>query len=206
MMNTSLCPNVDWVGYVDWSVRDFHGYDTQRGRTEFCRIELRGIRAGKPMAGVPHQVVAHLSPLCEVEALREAQVAYVVCNHAEPDHSGALPQVLAAMPGAALLCNKKCAATLAQHYDTSAWRIRVVGNGETVSLGKCSLQFLDTPMVHWPESMATYLPEHKLLFSMDAFGQHRRFGLASFRCLDMASRCWIAWPLCRSASSLRRTA
>ena len=169
MMNTSLCPNVDWVGYVDWSVRDFHGYDTQRGTTYnayLVRDEQTALidTVKAPYAGALLQAVS--------ERIEPAQVAYVVCNHAEPDHSGALPQVLAAMPGAALLCNKKCAATLAQHYDTSAWRIRVVGNGETVSLGKCSLQFLDTPMVHWPESMATYLPEHKLLFSMDAFGQH----------------------------------
>jgi flavorubredoxin len=65
-----------------------------------------------------------------------------------------------------------CAAPLAEHFDTSAWHIRVVAAGETVSLGRRTLQFIETPMVHWPESMFTYVPEERLLFSMDAFGQH----------------------------------
>ena len=101
-----------------------------------------------------------------------ARVAYIVCNHAELDHAGALPQVVRAMPQAALLCDKKCAAALLAHFDTSAWNIRVVADGETVSLGRRSLRFIETPMVHWPESMFTYVPEERLLFSMDAFGQH----------------------------------
>lgn len=99
-------------------------------------------------------------------------VDYVVCNHAEPDHSGGFPRVMASLPNATLLCNLKCAETLAMYYDTSAWKFQIVANGETVSLGKRTLQFVNTPMVHWPESMVTYVPEEKLLFSMDAFGQH----------------------------------
>ncbi len=101
-----------------------------------------------------------------------AGVDYIVCNHAELDHSGALPQVIRAMPQATLLCDKKCAAALAAHFDVSAWKIRVVANGEAISLGRRTLQFIETPMVHWPESMFTYVPEERLLFSMDAFGQH----------------------------------
>ena len=81
-------------------------------------------------------------------------------------------EVLRAMPQATLLCDKKCAATLGEHFDTSGWKIRTVANGETLSLGRRTLQFIETPMVHWPESMSTYVPEEKLLFSMDAFGQH----------------------------------
>ena len=79
---------------------------------------------------------------------------------------------MAAMPRATLVCDKKCAETLAEHYDTSAWKIRIVATGDTISLGRRTLQFIETPMVHWPESMFTYVPEEKLLFSMDAFGQH----------------------------------
>ncbi len=97
---------------------------------------------------------------------------YVVCNHAELDHAGALPQVLQAMPQATLVCDKKCAAALGEHFDTSAWKIQIVASGEEISLGRRTLRFIETPMVHWPESMATYVPEEKLLFSMDAFGQH----------------------------------
>jgi flavorubredoxin len=96
----------------------------------------------------------------------------VICNHAEPDHSSALPVVMAALPNATLVCDKKCKAALSEHYDTSGWKIQVVATGDRISLGKRTLQFLETPMVHWPESMFTYVPEEKLLFSMDAFGQH----------------------------------
>ena len=100
-------------------------------------------------------------------------VDYVVCNHAEPDHSGALPEVLAAMPQATLVCDKKCADALAEHYDTSAWKTQIVANRRDDSHSdRRTLQFIETPMVHWPESMFTYVPEEKLLFSMDAFGQH----------------------------------
>ena len=81
---------------------------------------------------------------------------------------------MAAMPRATLVCDKKCAEILAEHFDTSAWKMRIVATGETISLGRRTLQFIETPMVHWPESMFTYVPEEKLLFSMDAFGQHYR--------------------------------
>ena len=76
------------------------------------------------------------------------------------------------LPRATLLCDARCRAALARHYDTSAWKIQVVAGGQTIALGRRTLRFVETPMVHWPESMFTYVPEEKLLFSMDAFGQH----------------------------------
>jgi flavorubredoxin len=96
----------------------------------------------------------------------------VVCNHAELDHSSALPRVMAALPNAKLVCTRKCQEALSQHFDTSSWNFQLVATGDSISLGKRALQFIETPMVHWPESMFTYVPEDKLLFSMDAFGQH----------------------------------
>ncbi len=113
---------------------------------------------------------------CKVENVsaltKLAEVNYVICNHAEPDHSGGLPRVMAALPNARLVCDKKCTEILSGYYDTSGWNIQVVSTGDTISLGKRTLQFIETPMVHWPDSMFTYVPEEKLLFSMDAFGQH----------------------------------
>jgi len=79
---------------------------------------------------------------------------------------------MAALPNATLVCDKKCAEVLALHHDTSAWKVRHVATGDRISLGRRTLQFIETPMVHWPESMCTYVPEEGLLFSMDAFGQH----------------------------------
>ena len=175
-MDSSVLEGIDWVGYVDWTVRDFHGYNTPRGATYnayLVRDEKTALidTVKGPFAEELLKNVAALAELSEVD--------YVVCNHAEPDHAGALPRVMEALPGATLVCNKKCVATLSKHFDISGWKTRGVAAGDPIRLGKRTLEFIDTPMLHWPESMFTYVPEEKLLFSMDAFGQHyatsRRF-------------------------------
>jgi len=175
-MDVSCGEGIDWVGYVDWTVRDFHGYKTDRGSTYnayLVRDEKTALidTVKGPYAG---DLLAHVSALADPE-----EVSYVVCNHAEPDHSGALPAVMKACANAELVCDAKCREALSHHYDTGAWKWKVVADGETISLGARTLVFVETPMVHWPESMFTYVPEDKLLFSMDAFGQHyassRRF-------------------------------
>jgi flavorubredoxin len=130
-MNTTLCENIDWVGYVDWSVRDFHSYDTERGATYNAYLirdeKIALIDAVKaPYGG---DLLRNVSALCD-----PAKVDYVVCNHAEPDHSGALPEVMAAMPRATLICDKKCAEALAEYYDTSNWKMQIVSTGEPRTL------------------------------------------------------------------------
>lgn len=168
-MNTTLRENINWVGYVDWTVRDFHSYNTDRGSTYNAFLVREEKTALIDAVKAPY--VEYL--LRNVSALTEpSNVDYVICNHAEPDHSGGLPRVMEAMPNATLICDKKCKDALSNHYDTSGWNIQVVETNDTVSLGKRTLQFIETPMLHWPESMFTYVPEEKLLFSMDAFGQH----------------------------------
>ena len=168
-MNTTLYDNIDWVGAIDWNIRDFHSYETVRGATYNAYLvrDEKTALIDTVKAPFADRLLQNVAALCDT-----SRVEYVVCNHAELDHSGALPHVLRALPQATLLCDKKCAAALGEHFDTSGWKIRVVANGEEISLGRRTLRFLETPMVHWPESMATYVPEEKLLFSMDAFGQH----------------------------------
>jgi flavorubredoxin len=165
----ALYENIDWVGAVDWTIRDFHSYETDRGATYNAYLvrDEKTTLVDTVKAPFADELLRNVAAITDL-----SRVDYVVCNHAEPDHSGALPQVLRAMPQATLICDKKCAAALAAHYDTSAWKIRIVATDETLSLGSRTLRFIETPMVHWPESMATYVPEEKLLFSMDAFGQH----------------------------------
>jgi anaerobic nitric oxide reductase flavorubredoxin len=168
-MDTMIANDVYWVGYVDWTVRDFHSYQTDRGTTYNAYLirDEKTTLIDTVKSPYADELLRNVTELCQ-----PAAVDYVVCNHAEPDHSGALPRVMEALPNVTLLCNKKCAAALGQHYDTSRWRVQLVTNGSSISLGRRTLRFLDTPMVHWPESMFTYVPEEKLLFSMDAFGQH----------------------------------
>lgn len=168
-MKNTLVEGINWVGYVDWTVRDFHSYDTSRGATYNAYLiqdeKTALIDAVKePYAENLLRHIAELTPLEKVD--------YIVCNHAEPDHAGAMAIVVEALPQATIICNKKCKAALDKHFDTEGWKFQVVADGETLSLGKRTLQFIDTPMVHWPESMFTYVVEEKILFSMDAFGQH----------------------------------
>lgn len=168
-MKNQLKENIYWIGYVDWDVRDFHGYTTGRGSTYNSYLikdsKIAVIDSVKaPYAKYLLDNIAALTPLDKVD--------YVVCNHAEPDHSGSLPVLMKACSNAELLCNAKCRKTLEMHYDTSEWNCRVVDEETEVSLGNYTLKFMNTPMAHWPESMFTYVPEIKLLFSMDAFGQH----------------------------------
>ncbi|MBN2686429.1 MAG: FprA family A-type flavoprotein [Pontiellaceae bacterium] len=168
-MNITLKEGIDWVGYIDWTVRDFHGYKTESGSTYNAYLIRDEKTAVIDAVKAPYakKYLEHIQALAPLES-----IDYIVCNHAEPDHSGGLPAAMAACPNATLVCNAKCKIALEKHYDTTGWKWQTVDDGDTISLGKRTLQFLNTPMVHWPESMFTYLPEEKLLFSMDAFGQH----------------------------------
>ena len=168
-MNATLRDDIDWIGYLDWTVRDFHSYTTRHGATYNAYLVRDEQTALIDTVKAPYadRLLENLAALVE-----PARVAYVVCNHAEPDHSGALPRVMEALPNATLVCDRKCQGTLSQYDDTSSWKIRLVGTGDVLPLGRRTLQFIETPMLHWPESMFTYVPEEKLLFSMDAFGQH----------------------------------
>jgi flavorubredoxin len=168
-MNTQLKPGIHWVGYIDWSIRDFHSYNTKRGATYNSYLiqdeknvlvdTVKYLYADKLL-----QNTAELVPLDKID--------YVVCNHAEPDHASGLADVMNACPNATLVCNAKCLDALKAYMDGSNWKTQVVVSGDELSIGKRTLKFIFTPMVHWPESMFTYCPEEKLLFSMDAFGQH----------------------------------
>jgi len=100
------------------------------------------------------------------------RIDYVVSQHSEQDHSGTIPDVLARYPEAKLLCSNKAVDLLTTHLGVAADRIRVVADGESVSLGDKTMQFVYTPWVHWPETMVTYVPEHRCLFSCDFFGSH----------------------------------
>lgn len=169
VMNTTLRENINWVGCVDWTVRDFHGYNTDRGATYNAYLirDEKTALIDTVKAPFADRLLRNVSALTDL-----AKVNYVVCNHAEPDHAGGMAQVMESLPNATLVCNKKCEAALGRHHDTSGWKTQIVATGDTLTLGKRTLEFIETPMVHWPESMFTYVPEEKLLFSMDAFGQH----------------------------------
>lgn len=169
MSNTRLVNNIEWVGYIDWDVRDFHGYTTDSGSTYNAYLIKDKKTAIIDTVKAPYAdyLLNNISKYVELK-----DVDYVISNHAEPDHSGSLPHLMKLCQNAKLVCNEKCQKTLSMYYDTGKWNFQIVDEKTELSLGANTLRFINTPMAHWPESMATYIPEQKILFSMDIFGQH----------------------------------
>ena len=168
-MRTSLFPNIDWVGVIDWNVRDFHSYNTYRGATYNSYLIRDNETAVIDSVKAPFfdRWIANIRQFVPLESVK-----YIICNHAEPDHSSGLREAVKAFPQAKLVADQKCRDTIVRYFGGEDWNWMIVKTGDTLKLGARTLHFIETPMVHWPDSMATYVPEDGLLFSMDAFGQH----------------------------------
>ena len=168
MKPVEIRPGIYSVGAVDWNVRNFHGYSTGRGSSynAFLIVDEKIALIDTVKAPFASELLEHISAVIAPE-----KIDYIISNHAEPDHSGALPAVAAAAKNAVILTSAPNGQkNLTAHY--GALNYRPVKAGETLCLGKRSLVFTPTAMVHWPDNMVTYCPEEKLLFSNDAFGQH----------------------------------
>lgn len=169
MKTIELAENVYWVGAVDWITRDFHGYSTERGTTynAFLIIDDKVTlidTVKKPYKSeLMHRIHSIIDP---------KKIDYLVINHVEMDHSGSLPEVVEAIEPEKIICSKMGHKALLQHFHRPDWPYHVVAPGEEISLGKRTLSFLETRMLHWPDSMFTYLKEDQILFTSDAFGEH----------------------------------
>ena len=163
-----ICDKVYWVGAIDWAVRDFHGYWTAAGTTynAYLIVDEKITLIDTVREGFCDEMMARISSVVPVE-----DIDYVVCNHAELDHSGALPRLLRAARPEKLFTSKAGIKALARHFELDM-EATGVGNGERLSLGQFNLTFVAAAMLHWPESMFTYLEEQGVLFSQDAFGMH----------------------------------
>ncbi|MDR0362183.1 MAG: FprA family A-type flavoprotein [Planctomycetota bacterium] len=168
-MRTKLHDNIDWVGAIDWNVRDFHSYNTDRGATYNSYL----IRDNENAVIDPVKGSFFKRWIENIRQFADpASIKYLICNHAELDHSSSLPMAVEAFPGVQIVATRKCRDTVVNYFGGADWNWRIVKTGDEISLGKRTLRFIETPMVHWPDSMFTYVPGDKLLFSMDAFGQH----------------------------------
>jgi anaerobic nitric oxide reductase flavorubredoxin len=158
-----------WVGAIDWAVRDFHGYETPRGTSYNNYLVLDDEPA--LLDSVKYDFAD--SMIQNVRALIDpSKIRHFIVNHIENDHASATEKVIRLMPDATVYMTERAKKGLERFFDISKWNIRVVKTGDTISLGKRHLLFLETPMLHWPDSMVTYIPEDKVLISQDAFGQH----------------------------------
>ena len=169
MKPVELKKDIFWVGAIDWDVRDFHGYSTKKGTTynSYLVLDEHVTLFDTVKAGFYSDLIHRIHNVIEPE-----KIEYLVINHLEPDHSGSLVKVVERIKPAKIFCSPMGAKSMAAHYDVSGWPLEVVKSGDTLSLGKRTVNFLETRMLHWPDSMFSYIPEEKLLISSDAFGLH----------------------------------
>ncbi|MBI4972255.1 MAG: flavodoxin domain-containing protein [Candidatus Omnitrophica bacterium] len=201
MSKIEIKKDIFWVGAVDWNVRNFHGhtYTTKRGTTYNAYLIL-----DEKVALVDTVYGPFAQELIEKikEIIEPSKIDYIIANHVEIDHSGALPEIIKLAPKAKVLGTGKCKEGLYKHYYGN-WDFQVVKTGDKLKLGKRTLTFIEAPMIHWPDSMFTYCPEEKLLLPNDAFGQHyataQRFDDEVDLCslMDEAAKYYanILWPL-----------
>ncbi len=168
MNQVKLTENVYWVGAIEWNLRNFHGYLTRQGTTynAYLIIDEKITLIDTVKSNFSAEMIRNISAIID-----PAKIDYIVVNHVEMDHSGALPDILKIAKNATIITSPHGEKGINQHFENS-WNIKTVNDNETVNIGKKNLSFLLTPMVHWPDNMLTYLNEDQILFSNDAFGQH----------------------------------
>lgn len=169
MNKVELKPGIYYVGVVDWYLRNFHGYSIHKGTTynAYLIVDEKIALIDTVKAPFAQELLERIS-----EIIDPADIDYLISNHVEMDHSGSIPAVMEKAKKAVLITSapnglKGLKAHYGDHYS-----FKEVKAGDTLSLGKRTLSFVGTPMLHWPDNMVTYCPEEKILFSNDAFGQH----------------------------------
>lgn len=169
MKPVEIAQGIYSVGVTDWNVRDFHGYLTEYGTTYNCFLvvdeKIALIDTVKREFG--SQLLDNISKIVDPE-----KIDFMISNHTEMDHSGALPLIMESIgEDKPLYCSQMGKKNLSRHF-RQKWNYHAVQSKEELSLGSKTLMFLETRMLHWPDSMFSYLKEDKILFSSDAFGQH----------------------------------
>lgn len=169
-MNMTVKNNIKWVGKIDWEFRKFHGdeYSTHKGSSynSYLIKEQKVALLDTVWGPFAKQFVENLA--AEIDLKR---IDYIIAHHAENDHSGAMPELMRHIPETPIYCTKIGAKTLKGLYHQD-WNFRIVKTGDKLSLGGKELVFVEAPMLHWPDSMFSYLTGDAVLFSNDAFGQH----------------------------------
>ncbi len=160
--------HVYWVGAVDWNIRDFHGYSTERGSTYNAYLVLADKITLIDTVKTPfkNELLSRIASVID-----PGRIDYIISNHSEMDHTGALFEVIEAVKPEKVYASVMGVKALAGHFHQDR-EIVPVKDGESIGLGNMNLSFVETRMLHWPDSMFTYLAEDGVLFSNDAFGMH----------------------------------
>jgi len=169
-MVTELTKGVYWVGVVDWGIRHFHGHElsTHRGTTynSYLICDEKIALVDTVWGPFADEFTAHIRQIVD-----PARIDIVVANHAEVDHSGSLPALMRQVPNATVVVSKRGRESIEGHFH-QAWNFQTVQSGDKINIGASDLVFVEAPMLHWPDSMFTYLTGKNILMPNDAFGQH----------------------------------
>ena len=201
MKPVEIKKGIYWVGAIDWNMRSFHGhtYSTVRGSTynSYLIVDEKIALVDTVYGPFAKELIEKIKDIIPPE-----KIDYVIANHVETDHSGAMPELLKLCLKAKVYCTQKCKEGLYRNYYEN-WNFQIVKTGDKLKLGKRTLTFIEAPMIHWPDSMFTYCAEEELLLPNDAFGQHyatsERFDDETDQCalMDEAEKYYanILWPL-----------
>ena len=167
-----ISEHVYWVGAVDWAIQDFHGYLTQRGTTYNAYLVIGEKISLIDTVKTPFidEMLSRISSVVE-----PGDIDFIISNHSEMDHSGGLPSVIELVKPDKVFASKNGLKNLTEQFHTDM-DIEAVDDGENRTLGGLNFTFLETRMLHWPDSMFSYLADDELLFSQDAFGMHLAAG------------------------------
>ena len=171
-MKRQVKNNVYWIGKIDWELEEFHGsdYSINHGSSQNAYLILEDKKVLVDTVWRPHsnEFIENLEKEIELK-----EIDYIVINHGEVDHSGCLVELMKKIPDTPIYCTANAVKSLVGQYHNPNWNFNVVKTGDTLPISDTkSLVFVEMKMLHWPDSMATYMTGDNILFSMDAFGQH----------------------------------
>lgn len=171
-MKRHIKSNVHWIGKIDWELKTFHGSDfsVNHGSSQNAYLIQEEKTVLIDTVWKPHanDFVSNLEKEIDLNS-----IDFIVANHGEVDHSGSLPELMAKIPNTPIYCTANGVKSLVGQYHHPEWDYRVVKTGDEIDIGNGKkLIFVEMRMLHWPDSMATYLTKDNILFSNDAFGQH----------------------------------
>jgi flavorubredoxin len=163
-----LTKDIYWVGAVDWGIRDFHGYTTSRGTTYNAYLIMGETITLVDTVKTPFydEMMRRIASVTD-----PGNIDVIISNHSEMDHTGSLPRTIEDVKPKAVYASKMGVKALTAHFHRDLG-ITVAGDGMSIDLGDRTAVFYETRMLHWPDSMVTWLPDDKVLFSQDAFGMH----------------------------------
>ncbi len=165
-----ITEKVTWVGKVDWELDLFHGHEfsTHRGSSynSYLVRDEKTVLIDTVWSPYDDEFVTNLKKVIDLK-----EIDYIIVNHGEIDLSGALPALMREIPGTPIYCTNNGKRSLQGHFHHD-WNIVTVKTGDTLDIGESQLIFVEAPMLHWPDTMFTYMTGENILFSNDAFGQH----------------------------------